>query len=113
MWLNYTLHLYKISNKLINFRTISERRQILLENMIEIHGYIMFSEVKELHVSKFKNEINKLYLIRNKNLFIYFFQKTKDLMLMVETVLNEGLEGLVLKDLSVKKIYLFKSEFRI
>lgn len=35
----------------MNFRTIVERRKILLQNMTPIKGHIMFSEVKELHVS--------------------------------------------------------------
>lgn len=75
-------------------RTIVERRKILLENMTSIKGHIMFSEVKELH-------------------------NTKELKIMVEHVLKQGLEGLVLKDLTgvyepgkrhwqkIKKDYLF------
>ncbi|VVC27205.1 Nucleic acid-binding, OB-fold,BRCT domain,DNA ligase 3, BRCT domain,DNA ligase, ATP-dependent,DNA [Cinara cedri] len=75
-------------------RSIVERRKILMQNMTEIKGHIMFSEVKELH-------------------------NTKELKLMVETVLRQGLEGLVLKDLrgtyepgkrhwqKIKKDYLF------
>lgn len=75
-------------------RTIVERRKILMQNMTPIKGHIMFSEVKELH-------------------------NTKELKLMVEHVLKQGLEGLVLKDLTgvyepgkrhwqkIKKDYLF------
>jgi len=36
---------------LMNFRSIVERRKVLMDNMTEIKGRIMFSEVKELHVS--------------------------------------------------------------
>lgn len=36
---------------LMNFRSIVERRKVLMHNMTEIKGHIMFSEVKELHVS--------------------------------------------------------------
>lgn len=38
----------------MNFRSIVERRKILMDNMNPIKGHIMFSEVKELHVSIFK-----------------------------------------------------------
>lgn len=50
---------------MVIFRSIIERRQFLLKNMTEIKGHIMYSEVKELHVSKFKNKINKYTLITN------------------------------------------------
>ncbi|KAF0747966.1 DNA ligase 3 isoform X2 [Aphis craccivora] len=75
-------------------RSIVERKTILMQNMTPIKGHIMFSEVKELH-------------------------NTKELELMVENVLKQGLEGLVLKDLTgiyepgkrhwqkIKKDYLF------
>lgn len=35
----------------IYYRPIVERREFLIQNMTEIKGHIMFSEVKELHVS--------------------------------------------------------------
>ncbi|XP_050527086.1 DNA ligase 3 isoform X2 [Daktulosphaira vitifoliae] len=75
-------------------KSIVERRKVLEQNMIEIKGHIMFSEVKELH-------------------------RVKELEAMVENVLKQGFEGLVLKDLTgvyepgkrhwqkVKKDYLF------
>ncbi|XP_050438393.1 DNA ligase 3 isoform X3 [Adelges cooleyi] len=75
-------------------KSIVKRRQVLVQNMTEIKGHIMFSEVKEIH-------------------------DTKELEQMVECVLKQGLEGLVLKDLTgiyepgkrhwqkVKKDYLF------
>lgn len=44
-----------ITNDLMNFRSIVERRKVLKRNMTEIKGHIMFSEVKELHVSYIPN----------------------------------------------------------
>ncbi|KAG6465347.1 hypothetical protein O3G_MSEX015090 [Manduca sexta] len=73
---------------------IKKRRQILQENMVEVKNHVMFSEQQ---------------LIR----------KPSDLAKMIATVLEQGLEGLVLKDLDstyepgkrhwlkVKKDYLF------
>lgn len=48
MFLSYTF---------IYYRPIVERREFLIQNMTEIKGHIMFSEVKELHVSIFKQFI--------------------------------------------------------
>lgn len=40
-------------NEFTHFRPIIERRKILMQNMTEIKGHIMFSEVKTLKVSQF------------------------------------------------------------
>lgn len=43
---------------------------------------------------------------RVKNIF-FLFQTIKELKLMVEDVLKQGLEGLVLKDLSVRRLLIY------
>lgn len=57
-------------------RPISERREVLQKNMIEIPHHILFSEMKEI-------------------------RKREDLRDMIYRVLKQGLEGLVLKDVNV------------
>ena len=57
-------------------RPLDERRQILEQNMTEIPGRIMFSDQKTV-------------------------KKSSDLREMILNVIQEGLEGLVLKDSKV------------
>uniref|UniRef100_A0A2P2I0Z2 DNA ligase n=1 Tax=Hirondellea gigas TaxID=1518452 RepID=A0A2P2I0Z2_9CRUS len=59
-------------------KPLSERRAVLLSNMIEVKHRVQFSEMQEIH-------------------------KHEDLRAMIARVLSEGLEGLVLKD--IKSIY--------
>ena len=58
-------------------RTIQERRQILEQNITEIPHRVVLSEMKEVH-------------------------KGTELQNMIKKVLDQGLEGLVLKSIQVR-----------
>lgn len=50
--MKYMLLIFMLTSyEFIYYRPIVERREFLVQNMTEIKGHIMFSEVKQLHVS--------------------------------------------------------------
>ena len=77
----------KVYFSLINtgiFRPIRERREILEEKMKEIKNHVMFSEMKKIN-------------------------KKEDLRDMINRVLKQGLEGLVLKDMNVRYLSVYRN----